>query len=288
MKVTFKKLQWGNYKSRLNKMPNPRFLQTAQRWKNPSLPTEKTQPVTPIQQSSHLINNVSYSFLEGTFRRQVLNEYYSLVQSEYQNASALQKLSFAYKVVKGSNPFVFVLLDRVLQNHGKWVARPIDLEKALEKGVINLNGTYGDSGLVLRSVSNPNEYLANNLATQVKSKGYTVGRDTVMIPLAGLRLAYDVNSPHNLSFQLTDSSEIIYAPQLNKTNQGKKFNHTNEQGLPVFEGGGSRTLYSNENGLCRLFRDWNLDLCAGYEDLAYSNSGGRVIVCAEGTRVRGK
>jgi hypothetical protein len=105
-----------------------------------------------------------------------------------------------------------------------------------------------------------------------------------MVPLAGLDLRYDANSPHNLSFQLIDSSEIIYASQLNETNHGKKFNKGDEQGLPVFEDSGTRTLYSSEsNGLCRLYRYRGLDLDAWDWNLAYSGRDGRVIVCAEGT-----
>ena len=45
MKEIFKKLQWESYKNQLSKMVNKRFLQTAERWKNPSLPVDKTQPV---------------------------------------------------------------------------------------------------------------------------------------------------------------------------------------------------------------------------------------------------
>jgi len=102
--------------------------------------------------------------------------------------------------------------------------------------------------------------------------------------LKQLELKYDASSPHNLAFQLTDSSEIIYAPQLNSTNNGNKFNRADEQGLPIFDNGGSRTLYSSEdNGLCRLYRYWGLDLVAGGRGLTVSVSGGRVIVCAEGT-----
>ncbi len=266
-------------------MPNPRFLKTAERWMNKNIPEERVQSVSPVQQNQFSENNVSYNFLEGSFGRQVLEEYNQLIQREYQNVSTLQKLSFVDDVVKESNPFAFVLLNKVLQNHGRWVARPIDLEKALEKGVINLRETYGDSGLVLRGKNDPNEYLAQNLATQVESKGYNVGEDPVMIPLAGLDLVYDSSSPHNLNFRLTDSSEIIYASQLNKSNHGKKFNHGDDQGLPIFEEGGSRTLYSSvDGGLCRLYRYGVLGLVARGDGLASSIVHGRVVVCAEGTR----
>lgn len=268
------------------KMANKNFIKAAERWMNKEPPSERVQPVTHIPQNTGSFNtdNASYSFLEGDFGRQVFGEYNKLVQSEYQYAYALQKLSFADDVVKGSNPFAFVLLNRVLQNHGKWVARPVDLERALEKGEIDLMGTYGDSGLVLRSENDPNEYLAKNLAYQVKEKGYVVGGDSVMIPLAGLELVYDSNSPHDLAFQLTNSSEIIYAPQLNKSNYSKKFNRADEKGLPIFEENGSRTLYSNEGkGLCRMHRGVVLGLHAGGGILDNSSSVGRVIVCAEDT-----
>ena len=238
-----------------------------------------------IIQSTRNFNadNVNYSLLKGDFGKQILKEYNQLVQDEYRNASALNVLSFSDDVVKGSNPFAFILLNRVLQDRGKWVARPADLERALEKRVIKLDGTYGDSSLVLRSESDPNEYLAKNLASQVKTKGYDVGGDALMILLAGLGLIPDSNSPYDLSFQLTDSSKIILAPQFNKTNHEKEFNRTDEQGLPVFKDRGSRILYSREEGgICRLCRYWNRDLGAGGTDLVNSNFNGLVIVCSEG------
>jgi len=33
-------------------MPNPRFLKTAERWKNPSLPVKKNQSMLHIQNTS--------------------------------------------------------------------------------------------------------------------------------------------------------------------------------------------------------------------------------------------
>ncbi|MBU1136345.1 MAG: hypothetical protein KJ559_02450 [Nanoarchaeota archaeon] len=258
-------------------MPNPRFLQTAERWMNKEVPSERVQPVSPVQKSQPLMNNVSYSFLGGIEGQAILDEYNQRVSGDYQGASALNVLSFADNVLKGSNPFAFVLLNKILTQKKMRIATPADLERALEKEAINLKGTYGDSGLVLRSESDPNEYLAKNLASQIKGWGYNVGGDTIMIPLAGIELVYDSRSPYDLAFRLTDSSEIFYAPQLNKINHRKKFNRADEKGLPAFEDSGSRTLHSNEEGgICRLCRDWDLDLDAGDWDLAYSDSNGRV------------
>jgi len=266
-------------------MPNPRLLKTAERWKNKEIPTEREKKQSPVKQKTPLFaGNVDYSFLEGNFGKGIFDEYNQRVSKDYQGASALSVLSFADNVVKGSNPFAFVLLNKILTQQKMRVATPAGLERALEKEAINLRDTYGDSGLVLRSDGEPNEYLARDLINQVKQRGNL--QYPLMIPLAGFDLKYDSNSPHNLTFQLTDFSELIYAPQLNKTNHSKKFNRADKQGLPIFEDNGSRTLHSNEDGgLCRLFRDRVLDLGAG-RVLAYSGDYGRVIVCAEGTRAK--
>ena len=267
-------------------MPNPRFLQTAERWKNKEIPTEREKKQRPVKQKTPFFTgNVNYSFLEGDFGKNVLEEYNQRVSKDYQGASALNVLSFADNVVKGSNPFAFILLNKILTQQKIRIATPADLERALEKEAINLRDTYGDSGLVLRSDSEPNEYLARDLINQFKQRGSL--QYPLMIPLAGLDLKYDSNSPHNLTFQLTDFAELIYAPQLNKTNHGKKFNRADEQGFPIFEDSGSRTLYSDKDGgLCRLYRDWGLVLSARDGYLAYSDDCGRVIVCAEGTRAK--
>jgi len=262
---------------------NPRAIELAKRQGNEKIPSERAQPVASVQQNSPLLSNAGYSFLEGDFGRQILEEYTQLAQGEYQNVSALQKLSFVDNVVKGSNSFAFVLLNKILTQKKMRIATPADLERCLRKNALDLNGTYGDSGLVLRSEGDPNEYLARHLASQVKEKGYNVGGDTIMIPLTGLELRYDADSPYKLSFQLTDSSEVIYSPQLNQSNNGEKFNEGDSEGLPIFKSDGTRTLYTENGGLRRLYRDWDLDLDARDGNLASSNENGRVVVCAEGT-----
>jgi len=262
-------------------MPNPRFLKTAERWMNKEAPSERTQPVIPVQQNPPLMNNASYSFLEGTEGQAILDEYNQRVSGDYQGASPLNVLSFADNVLKGSNPFAFVLLNKILTQKKMRIATPADLERALEKEAINLKGTYGDSGLVLRSDGDPNQYLAKDLVNQVKQRGSL--QFPLMVPLAGLDLRYDANSPHNLSFQLTDFAELIYAPQLDHQNDRTKFNNGDEKGLPIFDQNGSRTLYTKNGGLRRLYRNWGRDLDARVVALAYSYSCGRVIVCAEGT-----
>ncbi len=262
-------------------MPNPRFLETAERWKNKEAPAERVQPVTPVQQSPPLMNNVDYSFLEGTDGQAILEEYNQIVSGDYQGASALNVLSFADNVVKGSNPFAFVLLNKILAQKQMRIATPADLERALEKEEIDLKGTYGDSGLVLRSDGDPNQYLARDLINQVEQRGSL--QYPLMIPLEGLDLKYDSNFPHDLSFQLTDSTKLVHAPQFDHKNNHDKFDKGDEKGLPIFDKDGSRTLYTGEGGLRRLYRDRDLGLDARDGYLAGSGEDGRVIVCAKGT-----
>jgi len=127
-------------------------------------------------------DNLSYTFLEGDFGKNILNEYKNLVQSDYNNAQALDVLTFKDNVLKGSNPFASVLLNKILQQNGIWVARPGDLERALESGTINLKDTYGDSAFVLRSTEDPNTYLAQNLMEQVTKEGFNTREHSLMIP----------------------------------------------------------------------------------------------------------
>ena len=149
----------------------------------------------------------------------------------------------------------------------------------MKEGTLDLKGTYGDSALVLSNDGDPNQYLARDLVSQIKQ-----GRKyPLMIPLADLDLVQDQNSPDKLAFKLTDSG-LIYAPQFENSNNGKKFKEGDNNGLPIFDENGTRTLYTGEGGLRRLHRNWDLDLDAGDWGLAYSGGVGRVIVCAEGTR----
>lgn len=82
-----------------------------------------------------------FSYLEGDFGKSVLEEDSTLVDQDYSGASALKVLKFKEGVVKGSNSSAFVLLNKILQKHGRWVARPGDLEKCLKERVLNLKGT---------------------------------------------------------------------------------------------------------------------------------------------------
>lgn len=257
---------------------NPRLEELARRLGNEELPKEKPPKPEPVVRP---FENVKYTFLSGDLGQSVLGEYQGRVQRDYNGNSALDVLSFSDDVVKGSNPFAFVLLNQIVSEKGMRIATPADLERALKEGEIDLKGTYGDSALVLRSGDNPNEYLAKNLIEQLQRRGSV--QYPLMMPLIGLELKSDTRSPHGLTFVLTNSSEAIYAPQLEHANDCKKFSEADEKGLPIFNDNGTRTLYTRNSGLSRLYRNGDLNLDARDGGLTSSNSDGRVILCAEGT-----
>ncbi len=234
------------------------------------LPAFKGKPLIEIPE---IIPQIG--FLEGDFGKAFLKEYQGRVKSDYNDNSSLDVLR-QEGVVKGSNPFVIVLTNQILRKEGLRTATQADLEKALKLDVLPLRGIYEDTGLILRSEDEPNKYLAKNLAEQVKT---TVGKTPIVIPLNGLELVNDSNSPHGLIFKLTDESELIYVPILDGKNNGKSFSETGKYGLPEKLGKGNRTLYTRDSGLSRLYLDDDLDLGSDYwRGLDGSYAYGRVVV----------
>ena len=249
-------------------------------------PTQTETPESPEQETpqsplSIPDVNAQYSFLGKDLGKQV-NE---RIHQRYSAIEAITKITYnpQSQLVEGSNPFYVIAVNEVLReiypDLKVRTANQADLERILKLNALPLRNQYEDSALILRSEKEPNSYLAKDLMKQVKARNPKL-KTPVMIPLNGLNLRQDSNSPYKLSFELTDSSELIYAPQLSHSNDQKEFTNTDENGLPVFDKG-TRTLYTRESGLSRLFLSGDLDLDSGYEDLVDSYSGGRVVVVAE-------
>ncbi len=222
--------------------------------------------------------------LTGDFGEQALAEYQAVAKKDYAGIGALNVLKYSGDIVRGSNQFAVVLMNQVVRPLGLRTATPADLEKALQAG-LDLRGTYEDSALALRTESNPNAYLAKKLMEQVKARQEVKG--PLMIPLCGLELVKDGNSDYGLAFKLRADAEIINAPILNK-NQGN-FDSTDidvKTGLPKKLGAGTRTLYTRNNGLSRVYLYRNLDLDSNNGNLANSNEYGRVILAStEGAKL---
>jgi len=222
------------------------------------------------------------NFLEGDFGKEFLKEYKGRVEKDYNDSDSLNVLKYDNGIVKGSNHFAVVLANAILSQEGLRTANQADLEKILRAKTLTLNGQYEDSGLCLRSESSPNEYLAKQLMTQLKARGKV--KLPVILNLNDLELIKDSNSNYGLAFKLKKDAKSIYAPQLDNKNNQRKFSQTDENGLPIFNKDGSRTLYTANSGLSRVYLDGDLVLVTRGDVLAASNEGGRVVVVsAEGT-----
>lgn len=227
------------------------------------------------------------SFLEGEFGQYVL-EQHNLLAKQLGSPDVLGVLKYKDGVVMGSNPFVAVAVNTILQRDfsGCHVATPAELEEVLQCETLQLREHYEDTALVLRGVGQPNSHLAVRLFEQLKRMNDgRVPKLPVMLPLAQLSLAKDAESQYGLAFELQEDAKPIRAPQLAYENNGKTFAKTDRNGLPVFKQNTSRTLYTIADGLSGLFLSRGADLGSNWVYLGNSNSGGRVpVYCAAGAK----
>jgi len=244
------------------------------------LPEFKGRPLVEIPKSIPTAN-----ILGGDFGKAVLQEYKQIAETKYKGADALDVLSYEDSIIKGSNPFAVVLVNQIVGQEGLRTATPADLERAIRLNKVNqelglnLRGTYEDTGLVLRSESEPNEYLAKDVAKQIKARDVKL---PVMIPLNGLELVNDSKSEHDLSFKLKENAQIIPASILNKNGYFTSEMVDEQTGLPKQVGeNGDRYLYTRNSGLSGLYLDGGLDLDSDWGYLAGSYSDARVVVVGD-------
>ncbi len=139
-----------------------------------------------------------------------------------------------------------------------------------------LSGHYEDvASVVLRSNGdshNPNDLLAKELVKSIKRSfehSYV---------LTGLKLKEDDNSQYGLVLVRGENFRYFEAPELDYSNNKKRFSRVDERGIPIFEDNGSKTLYTRQDGLSRLCVDWGSGLNSDDGDLFNSSSDGRVVV----------
>jgi len=214
-------------------------------------------------------------FLSGDFGRDFSEEYQGRMKTDFGNANVLNVL----KDGKGSNPYAVVLANQILRQVGLRTATPADIERILRQKSLDLSGVYVDTGLVLRSEDEPNEYLAKDLIRQLGEQ-----KLPVMIPLVGLDLRVDSNAPNGLAFNVREDAEIVYDEILNSECGNFDSDDVDEKtGLPQKLKGGDRYFYTRNSGLSRLYLGGYSDLGSIYWYLADSNVYGRVVITdAEG------
>ena len=99
----------------------------------------------------------------------------------------------------------------------------------------------------------------------------------------GLEIKPDENSFYGLSFKTTDKTRTIEVSDLNHKNHQRKFKKINPDYSIEFEDNANRTLYTRDNGISRLYLNWDSDLGSRVGNLAGSDGIGRVVlVSAEG------
>ena len=229
-------------------------------------------------------NFTQAQFLEGEFGKQINDK----IQAKYRGIEAINQVVYDDngKIITGSTPFYVVAVQEFLPENLR-VATQTDLEKIIKTNAPNLSRIYEDSALVLRTKQNPNQYLAEDLFDQFKSKGINLKEDSAyVIPLYTLKLRKDNNSPNKLSFKVTDSTINNYfeAPILN-SESGSYINPSeiNENtGLPnkVYKKqvSGNRQLWTGNSGLVRLCLCSSLDIGSGGESLSYGDRNSRVVL----------
>ena len=264
-------------------MPNPRFIQTAERWKNPETPSEKVKQAEQRRTPTAAVPDYDYFFLGDDLGR----ETHEAITRKYgaENPFVTKDVSYDSdsKLVKGSKPGYIIAVNEILGDRNLRTATSYDVQKAIDEGKINQSRIYEDIGLVLYSESGENEYLARDLAAQVRKRNGRVEFPT-LISLVELGLKVDKNAPNGMAFNLTNDNQIVQAQQLSNANDQKRFSKLNEFGLPIFEDSGKHTFYSGNSGLRMLIRDRDSDLDARYWYLVYSDADGRVLVVREAAR----
>ncbi len=177
----------------------------------------------------------------------------------------------------GSSSFMAVQLGGLVR-----IATPAELERAVGSHSDFFRNKYEDVALVLRSEGDSyakNDFVARNLAEQVEARlgEMPTPEKPARVSLKGMTLKEDSNSAYGLVFNIGDA-EVISASEFSNANHGKRFLKTDDKGLPIFDEQGNRTFYARDNGLSRLYLDWNLGLRSDSGNLGSSGSGGRVPV----------
>jgi len=238
------------------------------------------QIVTPTPQFTP--TDLEYQFLTGDFGRDID----AGIQIDYQDIPAIQVVRYNSEkgVVVGSNPFYVVAVNRLLRVHHPEfrTATQGELEKVFQQGILPIKDTfYEDSALVLRSLEDPNSYLANNLAQQLIAKGFNQvsPQKPLVVWLNQLDIEKDEGSPHKLSFKLTDETSPFYVPILSSTS-GSKFDESNldSNGFPKSVGNGTRNLWTRDSGLSRVCLSGGGNLGSNVSYLSDSDDCGRVVL----------
>lgn len=153
---------------------------------------------------------------------------------------------------------------------------PIISEIALRNGRLSdAASKYNDLGVVVYNLSGPNRELATHLYARRIEIDKKLKLPAVFY---GLKTVKDDKFPDGLRLDLDDIATAYHVPILSK---GESKLDSNNQGLvvtgfPSQVGEGNRILYAGKSGLRRFYRDEELSLDAGLENLSESNKNSQI------------
>ena len=216
-------------------------------------------------------------------------EIHSSIMTKYSDIEVINRINLGM----GSNPFYVVAVNEFLRQKypNLRTATQADLEKILNGNFLELKGHYENSGLVLRTQQDPNQYLAKDLFKQFKLQGKTLKENSAYVLwLHNLSLRKDSNSPHGVSFVIPNKFvDYFEAPILNEVSSQKfeSFEVDVSTGIPkkVFAKG-SKTLYTRNSqdysiknsGIGWLCFECGLGLSSNYVNLGGFSHHGRVVL----------
>lgn len=163
-----------------------------------------------ISKRHKLTDKISYSFLEGPFGKKILKKYNSKVKQDYGDNKNLKVLNFNKGVVKGSNVYSTILIDKILSEKGLRTATPVDIQRIIFKyGKNTLSKIYLDLGLILRTedFTGTPLYLPRQLGKQAKDRDYYfLPEHPLVFKSSDLELIVDNHAKDGLGFKLKDSA----------------------------------------------------------------------------------
>ena len=180
-----------------------------------------------------------------------------------------------------------------LQGRGFYPITPMQSESLLKADKLpNPSKYWEDLALLLYDTNGNNPQEAQALKESIIQHRTDLGlsqndleKRLVVVSAGG---EVDSSMPHGVKPIIISGITQVYPHEiLDKIGKNHKFKYGLDKGLPAVSqiGNGNRTLYmpSGDNiGLRVLYRFRDSDLNARYEDLAYTNSDGRVNFAPQG------
>lgn len=220
------------------------------------------------------------SFIEGEDSERFLADHNKDADEKYQGNKNLKILSYSEGVAKGSNIFAVARIDTKLREQGLRTATLQDLGNETILDMIRDKYYVDAPVLVLRSLKDSLNPRNNNLAEKLAEYLDVSKIEKTPALITGFGVASWPEDSENYGLQFVPRSDfsVSYDDRLLAKYNQEKFSKTDELGLPIFDKKGTRTWYTREDGLSRLYlyRDFILDSSSDY--LADSDENGRVVV----------